>query len=57
MCLFCISSYLNRGVVILSFFLEKNETKKSSLLSNRSAFKGVRSDKSTLRVIDGGCFA
>ncbi len=34
---------------ILSFFLEKNETKKSSLLSNRSAFKGVRRDMHALR--------
>jgi len=39
-----------------SFFLEKNEAKKSSWLSNRFAFKGVRHDKDTLCVIDEGCF-
>jgi len=32
-------------LVLSSFFLEKNEAKKASLLSNRFAFKGVRSDK------------
>jgi len=35
-----------------SFFLEKNEAKKSSLLSNRVAFKGVRSDRDTRYVIN-----
>jgi len=42
-----ISLSLNCGVVALSFFLEKNETKKSSSLSNRCAFKGVRDDRHT----------
>jgi hypothetical protein len=34
-----------------SFFLEKNEAKKASLLSNRVAFKGVRSDRADYRLI------
>ncbi|EIF52119.1 hypothetical protein SULAR_01400 [Sulfurovum sp. AR] len=51
-------SFLKLPLILLevlflsSFFLEKNEAKKSSLFSNRFAFKGVHSDKNTLRVID-----
>jgi len=33
------------ALFLSSFFLEKNEAKKSSLLSNRFAFKVVRRDK------------
>jgi len=36
-----------------SFFLEKNEAKKASLLSNCFAYKGVRRDRHAIRVIDG----
>jgi nicotinamide-nucleotide amidase len=40
------------ALLFSSFFLEKNEAKKASWLSNRSAFKGVRHDKGTLCVIN-----
>jgi len=43
-----VSLCLNCGVVLSSFFLEKNEVKKASPLSKRFAFKGVRGDKDTL---------
>jgi len=43
----------NCGDVSLSFFLEKNETKKSTSLSNRFAFKGVRDVRSVLCTIIG----
>jgi len=33
------------ALLFSSFFLEKNEVKKASWLSNRFAFKGVRHDK------------
>ena len=33
------------ALILSSFFLEKNEAKKASWLSNRFAFKGVRHDK------------
>jgi len=36
---------LTVALVLSSFFLEKNEAKKASWLSNRFAFKGVRHDK------------
>jgi len=45
---FKIASYVYRGVVSLVIFLEKNEVKKASSLSNRFAFKGVRDDNDTL---------
>ena len=45
--------YMRLVVLFLSsFFLEKNEAKKSSLFSNRFAFKGVHNDKAHLRVIN-----
>ncbi len=43
----------NCGDASLSFFLEKNETKKSTSLSNRFAFKGVRDVKGVLCTIIG----
>jgi len=42
------------ALIFSSFFLEKNEAKKASFLSNRSAYKGVRNDKAHIRVINGG---
>ena len=42
------------ALFLSSFFLEKNEAKKASFLSNRSAFKGVRNDKAHYCVINKG---
>jgi len=38
---------LTVALFLSSFFLEKNETKRSSLFSNRFAYKGVHNDRHT----------
>jgi len=42
---------ISEALFLSSFFLEKNEAKKASLLSNRVASKGVRSDRADYRLI------
>jgi len=54
-CFIKLPCVLVEALLFSSFFLEKNEAKKSLCLSNRSAFKGVRHNKGTLCVINVGC--
>ena len=46
--LILITFHLNRGVVSLVIFLEKNEAKKASCFSNHFAFKGVQHDRAQM---------